>query len=84
MVHWVPLASKHPEHGFFGYTEEFFVQLAKLNNYEIEKLYIEKTFKKWLLVCCSYRKKSKTNPFVWDEDLPLTENESGSGGVAYE
>ena len=84
MVHWVPLALKHPEHGFYGYTEDFFVRLGKLNNYEIEKLYIEKTFKKWSLICCSYRKNSKTTPFVWDEDLPLTKNEGGSGGVAYE
>ena len=83
MVHWVPLAFKHPEHGYWGYGEDFFAELAKLNNYIVEKLYVEKSFKSWQLVCCSFKKRESGRVFKWDENLHITFNENGSGGVSY-
>jgi len=83
MVHWVPLASKHTDHGCWGYSIEFFKELAELNNYSIEKLYIEESFKNWTIICCSYKKNEKTRQFTWSNDLPLIYNENGSMGVDY-
>lgn len=82
MIHWVPFESKHKNHGMYGYNEEFFVKLANLNKYKIEKLYIEKSFKNWTLVCCSLKKQNKNSEFVWDDNLPLFYNENGSFGVS--
>ena len=86
MIHWVPLATKHPTHGYWGYSIEFFEKLAKINKYKIEKLYIEKSFKNWSLVCCSYKKSLSTiKNFQWPENHTqlLKFNEGGSGGVDY-
>lgn len=83
MVHWVPMASFHPQHGFWGYPLDFFERLAQANAYEIEKLYIEKSFKNWTLLCCSLRKTVYTRQeFYWDGD-GLTFNPEGKGGVMY-
>jgi predicted SAM-dependent methyltransferase len=86
MIHWVPLADSHPEHGVWGYSKDFFVELAMLNSYEVEKLYIETTFKNWRLVCCSLKKTSQSkSDFQWSEELQgmLVYNEKGSSGVDY-
>ncbi|RJQ68727.1 MAG: class I SAM-dependent methyltransferase [Desulfobacteraceae bacterium] len=83
MVHWVPLALKHPEHGYWGYDEDFFTELAKLNNYIVEKLYIEKSFKSWHLVCCAFKKRVAGSVFKWDKRLHITLNVNGSGGISY-
>lgn len=83
MVHWVPLAEKHPSHGYWGYELEFFEQVSRINSYEIEKLYIERSYKDWSLVCCSLRKTDNKQPFVWDDNLPLIYNEGGHGGIEY-
>ncbi len=82
MIHWVPFESKHKDHGMWGYNEDFFMKLAELNNYKIEKLYIEKSFKNWTLVCCSLKKQNKHSKFIWDEKLPLCYNEEGSFGIS--
>jgi len=81
MVHWVPLAKRHPRHGLYGYSVDFFIDLAEANDYEIDKLYIETSFKSWKLICCSLTKRSARD-FVWREDWFLTANPSGEWGVA--
>lgn len=86
MIHWVPIEAKHEAHGYWGYSIEFFKRLSKLNNYKIEKLYIESTFKDWVLVCCSYKKTYMTpKDFYWPENYNemLHFNDNGSGGVDY-
>jgi len=82
MVHWVPFEKKHPEHGMWGYSKEFFIRLASINSYKIEKLYVEESFRNWTLLCCSLKKKHKDKEFVWRDDLPLFYNEKGSFGVS--
>ncbi len=82
MVHWVPLSSKHPDHGCWGYDIDFFEKLAVLNDYKIEKLYLETTFKNWSIICCSYKKNNVDRKFAW-EKLPMTYNEKGTRGVDY-
>ena len=86
MIHWLPQAGCHPAHGQWGYGKEFFIKLAKLNSYHIEKLYLEETFKKWKIICCSLRKSEKTcRNFVWSESLvdKLSFSMHGSSGVDY-
>jgi hypothetical protein len=85
MIHWVPLTDHHPQHGVWGYDTGFFEALAALNHYAVEKNYIETSFGKWKLVCCSLRKQSGAREFHWSEDLTslLTHNEHGTCGVDY-
>ena len=84
MVHWVPIERFHPRHGAFGYNVEFFIKLASLNSYSIEKLYVETSFKYWKLLCCDLRKTSSTaSGFSWGPDLFLTANSEGSFGVDF-
>lgn len=85
MAHWLPLAGKHSSHGCWGYTLDFFRELAQLNDYKIEKLYIETSFKRWTLVCCSFHKKNISNPFVWSNELTKFQhyNPDGSRGASY-
>jgi 2-polyprenyl-3-methyl-5-hydroxy-6-metoxy-1,4-benzoquinol methylase len=86
MVHWVPLTDNHPDHGAWGYSFEFFKELARLNAYSIEKMYIENSFKHWNLVCCSLKKTVDTGRiFEWSDVLQkmLTYNENGTRGVDY-
>ena len=74
IVHWAPLAGAQIRHGFWGYEIDFFLMLAKLNNYIIEKLYNDISDSNgYKVIVCSYRKKN-TNKFIWDSNLPLYEN----------
>ncbi len=82
MIHWTPQAKIHPRHGYWGYEKEFFIMLAKLNNYIIEKLYIDISFNSYGFVLCSYRKQGN-DKFVWSPELPLYKNKNGKGGVRY-
>ena len=79
MVHWSRQAKLRPRHGCWGYEKDFFIMLAKLNDYVIEKLYINKKCK---YICCSY-KKINNNNFIWNSKLPLFRNKHGSRGVKY-
>jgi len=82
MCHWVPLEKRHPQHGFYGYSFDFFIELGKLNHYEITKLYLETTFKNWYLICCAYQKKDQ-QPFRWTESWNLCCNPCGDWGPAF-
>lgn len=82
MVHWVPLERRHPRHGLYGYSVEFFIDLAAANNYLINKLYIETSFKNWLLICCSLSMQGK-QPFVWRDEWTLSANTRGGWGCDY-
>lgn len=65
MIHWVPLAGKRPDHGLYGYHEQFFRELAKINNYKINKFYI---YKPRNIICCDFSKQNKES-FKWDDIL---------------
>lgn len=65
MIHWVPLAGKRPDHGLYGYHEQFFRELAKINNYKINKFYI---YKPRNIICCNFSKQNKES-FKWDDIL---------------
>ena len=82
MVHWVSYKHMHTTYSFYGYRLAFFEQLAELNKYTIETLYLEKTFKEWTLVCVSFCKKNSKRPFALDDSLQLTFNPEGDGCVS--
>lgn len=83
MVHWVPLEKRHPTHGLYGYSVDFFLNIADENSYIVEKLYVETSFKDWKLICCSLRKKDHSSAFRWRADWFLSANLAGAWGVSY-
>lgn len=80
MIHQVPLEKTRKRHGYWGYTNSFFKELAILNSYIIEKIEFEERRK---IICISYRKLYKDNYFIWDDVLYnyLYRNKYGKGGV---
>lgn len=86
MIHRVPVASNHSESGYWGYSVDFFNELAWLNFYKIEKIYTETSSTNQKILCCSLKKTTaqQTN-FCWTNSLleSLNFNPHGSGGISY-
>lgn len=79
IVHGVPRLNSWKGHGYWEYTKRFFIRLAELNNYKIEKLYFDDY---WKIICCSYKKKNIQ--FKWSNKLyKYLKRKQGKGGVSY-
>lgn len=71
MVHENPKTKNWPEHGFNYYTKEFYVELAKLANYEIMELTEEpamgNTVDGWNV--CAVLRKTEANKFIEEAEF---------------
>lgn len=81
MIHWVPLERCHPTHGLYGYSPEFFLSLSRVNQYTIDKLYIETRYSGWTLICCNLIKPDIPQPFQWSKHIHLVANTVGDWGI---
>lgn len=81
MIHMIPRVDNSPTHGLWHVDFDFFEQLAEINNYEIEQLYIVNK-KPIENVCCSF-KKLKVKEFDWDDTLPMQWQPLGHGDIKW-
>lgn len=80
MVHWVPYAQTMPEHAIYGYELGFFEELAAINDYKVEKLYIVNRVETRYVACASFRKTSDA-PFRWRRNKVHAKTRIGSKWV---
>jgi len=81
MVGFVPRVGNSPGHGLWHFELNFFEQLAELNSYTIDKLYIGNR-KPREIVCYSFYK-NFDKEFKWSKDLPMHWEINGHGGVKW-
>ncbi len=75
IVHWVPYQMTTPDHGYYGYDEDFFERLAELNGYHIEKMYTT-PFGRFCILCCALTKIDDA-PFQWDDGIRIYRKAEG-------